>query len=245
MSYYVYTYSDPDTNQPFYVGKGTEYRSVIHLQEAQRAINKPGRKSRKINKIIKILKQNKLPLIDKVVTDITNDEACKIEIELILKFGRLDIGTGILYNLTDGGDGCCNRIMCEQEKQRIAVRMTGNQNYNNLSDEIKVRNNEAARARMKTNNPMNDPEKRAKVAASKKGQLNPNDGKPGTFSMKTHSDESKKRISDARKCLPKTQCEHCGRRLDPSNFKAHHGDKCKLKDTLASFLGNHSSKEIL
>lgn len=34
-------------------------------------------------------------------------------------------------------------------------------------------------------------------------------------------------ISKARLSTPKTKCEHCGKEVDPGNFKAWHGDKCR------------------
>lgn len=33
LKYYVYVYSDPDTNKPFYVGKGKENRVFNHLND--------------------------------------------------------------------------------------------------------------------------------------------------------------------------------------------------------------------
>jgi hypothetical protein len=82
--YYTYAYLRED-GTPYYIGKGSGRRAYVENHR----INLP--KDR--DKII-ILK-NKL----------TEDEAFKHEKYMIAVFGRKDLGTGILRNLSDGGDG--------------------------------------------------------------------------------------------------------------------------------------------
>jgi hypothetical protein len=68
---------------------------IGHIKRSKR--NKPPKdKSRII-----FLKQN-----------LTEEEAFRHEIYMIAVFGRKDLGTGILHNRTDGGDGssgCCSK----------------------------------------------------------------------------------------------------------------------------------------
>jgi len=83
--YYTYAFLRED-GTPYYIGKGSGYRAY---QGNRKSINPPKDKSR----IIK-LKQN-----------LTEEEAFKHEIYMIAVFGRKDNNSGILYNLTNGGEG--------------------------------------------------------------------------------------------------------------------------------------------
>ena len=82
--YYTYAYLREDKT-PYYIGKGTGDRVYYR---ARFDIKPPKDKSRII-----FLKQN-----------LSEKEAFKHEIYIIAVFGRIDLGTGILHNKTDGGD---------------------------------------------------------------------------------------------------------------------------------------------
>jgi hypothetical protein len=94
--FYTYAYLREDRT-PYYIGKGTGKR--IYFTH-RKGLNPPKDKSRII-----FLKQN-----------LTEEEAFKHEIYMIAVFGRKDLGTGILHNKTDGGDGCSGRIVSEEQK---------------------------------------------------------------------------------------------------------------------------------
>jgi len=81
--YYVYQYLR-ENGIPYYVGKGKGNRAY-----APHRVPVLTDKSR----------------IEIVKTNLTNKEALKLEIDLITKYGRKDIGTGVLHNLIDGGTG--------------------------------------------------------------------------------------------------------------------------------------------
>lgn len=89
----------------FYVGQGKHGKQskyarahAIHYQDKKR------RKSYAQNVFDKIIQNGYEPIIEIINDNLTIEEAHLIERELILKFGRRDMGTGTLCNLTDGGD---------------------------------------------------------------------------------------------------------------------------------------------
>lgn len=91
----VYKHTRLDKNEPFYIGIG---------KTEKRAYSKIGRNNR-WNKIIK--KTNYI--IEIIHFDLTWEEACEKEKELIKLYGRKDLGTGTLINMTDGGEGVVGR----------------------------------------------------------------------------------------------------------------------------------------
>jgi len=86
MIYYTYAYLRKN-KKPYYIGKGKGNRAYEISNHKTHGIYVPPK-----NRII-ILKNN-----------LTEEEAFKHEKYMIAVFGRKDLGTGVLYNKTDGGD---------------------------------------------------------------------------------------------------------------------------------------------
>jgi hypothetical protein len=97
--FYTYAYLREDRT-PYYIGKGKGNRLYV---KHHKGISVPKNNSRII-----FLKQN-----------LTEDEAFKHEIYMIAVFGRKDLGTGILHNKTDGGEGFSGTIRSEEWKMNI------------------------------------------------------------------------------------------------------------------------------
>lgn len=100
--YYVYGLINPDTQLPFYIGKGKGDRSCSHLKLSKSDTYNP----RKRAKIKKLLAEGKQIDVMYYYTNLTNEEACNQEIALITQYGRVGIDPGgILTNLAEGGQG--------------------------------------------------------------------------------------------------------------------------------------------
>ena len=100
--FYTYAYLREDRT-PYYIGKGKGRRLY---KKGKGEVGKPTDKSRII-----YLKQN-----------ITEDEAIKHEIYMIAVFGRIDLGTGILRNKTNGGDGTSGYKHTEEYVTQLKLR---------------------------------------------------------------------------------------------------------------------------
>ena len=100
MKYYVYAYLRKD-NTPYYIGKGKGYRAW----SKDHSVNLPKNKS-------------KIIIIESNLTELG---AFALERRYIKWYGRKDNGTGILRNMTDGGEGG----MSESTKEKISKTNKG------------------------------------------------------------------------------------------------------------------------
>ena len=104
--YYTYAYLQDD-GKPYYIGKG----------KGNRAYSNWGRKIAP-----KPLDSSKIIFLKK---NLTEAQAFKHEIYMIAVLGRKDLGTGLLLNLTDGGDGVSGRKCSQATKLKMSIAQTG------------------------------------------------------------------------------------------------------------------------
>lgn len=106
----IYRHIRLDTNEVFYIGIGTIIRPYSKSRRSKfwnNIVNKT-------NYEVQILK-----------SDLTWEEAIELEIILISYYGRKDIGTGILCNMTDGGEGSFGRSQTQECKNKISKANKG------------------------------------------------------------------------------------------------------------------------
>jgi ribosomal protein L32 len=112
QQFYVYAYLRSQDSfcglkwSPYYIGKGHKGRAFKHHG---RRCPAPRDKS----------------YIVFVQEGLTEQEALKLEQYCIALYGRIDIGTGILHNLTDGGEGASGMKHGEQAKQKVSQARRG------------------------------------------------------------------------------------------------------------------------
>ena len=170
--YYTYAYLREDKT-PYYIGKGKGPR----IYSTSRRIKPPKDKSR-----ILYLKQN-----------LTEEEAFKHEIYMIAVFGRKDLGTGILRNRTDGGEGVSGRILSQESRRKISEANKGNTNClgKTHSEESRKKMSESQKGNTKRLGKTHSEETKRKMSDSSKGNTN--------WLGKTHSEETKRKMSEVHK----------------------------------------------
>ncbi len=104
--YYTYAWLRED-GTPYYIGKGHDKRAWSN--KSRRGTKPPLDRSR-----VLILKK-----------DLTEEEAFKHEMYMIAIFGRKDLGTGILWNYTDGGEGVSGLVHTLEARAKMSSSHTG------------------------------------------------------------------------------------------------------------------------
>lgn len=130
MIYYTYELWNPIKNEPFYVGKG-KHRGTSRFRDHLRlAMQEPEKGNRHKNyTICQILEAKQIPDFRIVFTADNESAVLQKEVELIKQYGRRDLGTGCLTNMTDGGDGTSGIIMSNELREKKRQRMSGQGNH--------------------------------------------------------------------------------------------------------------------
>lgn len=108
--FYIYAYLRDD-GSPYYIGKGKGKRAWIQHAKKGKGVHTPKDLSR-----IHVCESN-----------LTEVGAFALERRYIRWWGRKDLGTGILQNMTDGGEGTSNikRSVTEKTKRKIGTANKG------------------------------------------------------------------------------------------------------------------------
>jgi hypothetical protein len=213
MYYYTYAFLREDRT-PYYIGKGKDNRAY---RRRHKGIKPPKDKSR-----ILILKQN-----------LTEEEAFKHERYVIAVFGRKDLGTGILHNRTDGGDGASGTVVSNKTRKKLSEanknpseetrrKMSESHKSKTLSKETKIKMSESSKGKTHSE------ETKIKMSEAKKGRSRP-----------PHSEETKRKLSEANK--GKKQSEEHRRKNSEVNKGRTHSEESRKKMSEAQKGKNNSA----
>lgn len=119
----------------------------------------------------------------------TWEDCCELEQLLISEYGRADLGTGPLVNLTSGGEGVVGNVLSDEIKKKLSIALKGRKH----SEETKAKIGLAQIGRTASD------ETKAKLSLSKKGKLLSEDHKEKLrLSKQNISDETKARMKLAK-----------------------------------------------
>jgi hypothetical protein len=216
MIYYTYAYLREDRT-PYYIGKGKDNRAY---RRRYKGIKPPKDKSRII-----FLKQN-----------LTEEEAFKHEVYMIAVFGRKDLGTGILLNRTDGGEGGSGRIHSEETRRKVSEVLKGK----TLSEETKRKMSEAKKGENHPNYGKSLSEETRKKLSEVHKNISEETRRKMSEAHKNPSEETKRKLSEAQ--TGKIHSEETKRKISEASKGRTHSEETKRKLSEASKGRTHSEE---
>jgi hypothetical protein len=123
MDFYVYGYFDPETDELFYVGKGSEYRDRSHLKPS--AWSNPATSGNPFfyYKIKSLMDKGLSPVVKRLYENLTEQEAYSIEHDIIVSKGRRFVDGGTLFNISDSKGGSPKGVSkTRSEEARLSYR---------------------------------------------------------------------------------------------------------------------------
>lgn len=110
--FYVYVHRKKTNNEIYYVGKGRNRRAWVLSKSARNLL---------WNKI-----HNKHgTVVEIILSNLTEEQAHSIEKDYILFYGRRNNKTGVLANMTDGGEGTTGFVASDEYKKNVSERYSG------------------------------------------------------------------------------------------------------------------------
>lgn len=217
--FYVYQLRLEGSIAPFYIGKGTGRRAQFHLTPGH--IKKE--KSYKNNIIKKAQREGVGILVEIIADGLSEDIALDLEVELIQIYGRRNIGTGCLANLTDGGDGVSGYVMSKEHRQLLSNlakgrKWTEEQRERTIKARIGMKRSEATKAKMSksASGRIASDETRAKLSEIAKNRP-----------RRSHSEETKAKMRAA--ALGRKHTEETKQKLRTHNLGTRLSEETRAK----------------
>jgi hypothetical protein len=225
--YYVYAYLRKKDGTPYYIGKG----------KGKRAYNLHG------NHIM-------VPPKDRIIfleTDLSENEAFIKESEYISKYGRKDLGTGTLRNLSNGGEGNSGHKHSLETRKKLSNilyeqwsdgRRTMSEEHKVTLSKIHLGKNVSEETREKLRK-ANIGKKLSEETKKKIGIKSKN--KIPWIKGKNHSEESKNKMAEKSSIWSQNQpivkCPHCSfQKKNSGTMQRYHFNNCKYKNTSSLFI---------
>jgi hypothetical protein len=143
--FYVYQLRVDGQENPFYIGKGSGNRRFAHFQSWMLA-----KRSLKSHIILKAQRANLMVHSEIVQDELTDWESCALEAEWIEYYGRRNVGTGCLANLTDGGDGGQRGyVFTELQRKKVSDAVRGRKLSEEHKQKLRVPHSEEWNAKMR------------------------------------------------------------------------------------------------
>ena len=231
--FYVYAYirqTDSNiakTGTPYYIGKGINGRAWSHT---------------KTDNVMPNSDHSNILVLESNLTEVG---AFALERRMIEWYGRIDLGTGILRNKTDGGEGLTNLVRTDVWKERISNALRGHIKPKTVLDSIQIAKkargthpsdkviiDKTNRTKKLRNTHPNNPE----IQLKRKETLRKNNSGPDSASVKAKRKRTmeKNQSINFRNNNPnniKMTCPHCLRTMGMPSLNRWHGDNCKSKLT--------------
>lgn len=159
---YIYKHINPVTEKPFYIGIGKS-------PNYKRAHSKCNR-----NKIWHSIVNKYGYNVEILFDNLTWEEACLIEINLIKQIGRMDLRSGTLCNLTDGGEGSSGILFTDESRLKMSAAKKGKYcGFNSWNYGIKRTNSQKEKYSILRKGTVHSDYTKQKMAINKIGSKNP------------------------------------------------------------------------